>query len=77
MGTGNLRLLLEAGVSDMRTLAAQDPGDLGPRLRAIQADRSWARQPPTDAQVKIWVRGAGRSAVGGNPVESSLKKRGG
>jgi hypothetical protein len=66
MGTGNLRLLMEAGVRSIAELAAQDPERLGPQLRAIQERTGWARHSPRDSQVRVWVREAGRMCAGGN-----------
>jgi len=64
MGTGNLRLMMEAGVSSLADLARQDPGSLARRLREIQRDKGWARQPPRDSQVRLWVREAKRVCAG-------------
>jgi hypothetical protein len=64
MGTENLRLLLEAGIRSPGELARQEPQALGSRLRAIQERRGWARQPPRDAQVRVWVREARRVCEG-------------
>jgi hypothetical protein len=58
MGTGNLRLLMEAGVRSLKDLASQDAENLGPRLRAIQEVSGWGRQPPREDQVRVWVREA-------------------
>lgn len=60
MGTGNLRLMLEVGVSNLSKLARQQPELLAGRLREIQEKIGWARQPPRDAQVRLWVREARR-----------------
>jgi hypothetical protein len=68
IGTENVRLLLEAGIASVRDLARQDPQELASKLRAIQANKGWARQPPRDPQVRIWVRGARR--VCANPKGS-------
>ncbi len=63
MGTENLKLMLEAGISSPRDLARQDPKDLGERMRDIQRSKGWGRQPPRDAQVRIWVNEA-KGALG-------------
>lgn len=60
IGTGNLRLLWTRGVRSVGDLAQQDPRVLGPKLRSIQGKTGWARQPPRDAQVRLWVREATR-----------------
>lgn len=60
MGTGNLRLMLEAGVSTLSELARQEPEPLARKLREIQQSKAWARQPPRDAQVRLWIREARR-----------------
>jgi hypothetical protein len=60
IGTGNVRLLWDTGVRSVGDLAEQDPGVLEPKLRRIQGETGWARQPPRDAQVRLWVLAARR-----------------
>jgi len=64
MGTGNLRLMLEAGVSRLGDLAKQEPQTLAKKLREIQKEKNWARQPPREAQVRLWVGEAKRVCAG-------------
>lgn len=64
MGTGNLRLMMEAGISRLGDLAKQEPQALAKTLREIQEAKAWARQPPRDAQVRLWVREAKRVCAG-------------
>ncbi len=71
MGTENLRLLLEAGVKSPGELARQVPEELGLRLRDIQERTGWARQPPRDAQVRVWVREARRVCEGKRMAEGT------
>lgn len=64
MGTGNLRLMLEAGVSRLGDLAKEEPQALAKKLREIQEAKTWARQSPREAQVRLWVREAKRVCAG-------------
>jgi hypothetical protein len=58
MGTENLKLMLAAGVGSPGDLGRQDPEELGERMREIHTSTGWGRQPPRDAQVRMWVREA-------------------
>lgn len=64
MGTGNLRLMLEAGISRLGDLAQQEPKSLAQKLVQIQKAKNWARQSPREAQVRLWVREAKRICSG-------------
>ena len=56
LGTEMARLLLEAGVDDVRELAAAEADVLAERLAEL-ASRSGI-EPPSTAMVKVWVRAA-------------------
>ncbi len=64
MGTQNLRLMMEAGVFKLGDLANQEPQALAKKLGEIQQIKSWARQTPREAQVRLWVREAKRICSG-------------
>ncbi len=64
MGTGNLRLMMEAGVSRLGDLVGQEPHTLAKKLDEIQKATSWARQAPREIQVRLWVREARRVCSG-------------
>ncbi|HTO96869.1 MAG TPA: DUF4332 domain-containing protein [Myxococcales bacterium] len=67
IGDGNASLLARVGVTNVPTLAAQDPALLAQRLRAAGAGEV------LDARVRVWVRAA-RKAVGGPPLQATTSR---
>jgi len=62
IGTDNARRLAALGVTDVATLARQDPETLAARLRGA-APRDPRARRPTSAEARVWVRAA-RAALG-------------
>jgi hypothetical protein len=62
IGTDNARRLMQIGVTDVATLARQDPDILVARLTVAGPDDPPSRRP-TPAEVRVWVKAA-RAAFG-------------
>ena len=58
LGTENVLLTTNAGVRSVEDLAKADAETLGEKLREIQSKKKYARQPPNDRQVRLWIREA-------------------
>jgi hypothetical protein len=62
IGTDNARSLSAIGVTDIATLAIQDPDTLAARL-ASASPREAQRRRPTPAEARIWIKAALRAVL--------------
>lgn len=58
IGTDNLKLLFQAGVTNLRELGQQEPGSLFRKLEEIQKEKKSTLHPPREEQVRLWIREA-------------------
>ena len=62
IGTANARRLATIGVTDVATLAIQDPDTLAARLKAARPGEPRPRRP-TPAEARVWVKAALRAVL--------------
>jgi hypothetical protein len=58
MGIQNYRILFAAGIADVKTLAAQEPGALHRALQDIAAKIPGPTRIPDEAKIRVWIAAA-------------------
>ena len=58
MGIQNYRILFAAGITDVKTLAAQEPGALHRTLRNVSAKSPNSMRIPDEEKIRVWITAA-------------------